>query len=283
MICAQDELQAGRAATACWAAGIMPVIRIMSHIDGPQPDPEPYIAALRAIGAPPYIQLFNEPEDEREWRRGRPDSWAENFGGKWARAAARTVELGGYPGLQVLTRQAFDAAVNAVQASGQAAIWQRAFFVQHNYAENHPPAYPYDARCQQDVPGQTILGDDLSVLSFLAYAAWMQERIGFVLPIIGGEGGWLYGAEKDPRYPKVEGPLHAAYHANMFKWFSTGVVANGEPLPDYVFSITPWITGSWTFIGQNWWGNALRANGELTETISAVQSIPPFVRKFSWD
>jgi len=54
-------------------------------------------------------------------------------------------------------------------------------------------------------------------------------------------------------------------------------------LPDCLFSITPWITGSPTFIGQNWWGNALSPDGKITKTIEAVQAIPPFVRRFSWD
>lgn len=126
-------------------------------------------------------------------------------------------------------------------------------------------------------------GDNLSVLSFLDYAAWMQEQIGFVLPIIGGEGGWLFGAEKDPHYPKVERALHAQYHKEMFDWLRTGVLINGEPLPDYVFSITGWIAGSWTFGGQNWWGNLVVPETALVDTIGALQAIPPFVRKFSWD
>ena len=110
----------------------------------------------------------------------------------------------------------------------------------------------------------------------------MQERLGFVLPLIGGEGGWLFGAEEDKRYPKVEAALHAQYHREMFESLHTGVLANGEPLPDYLFSITPWIAGSWDYGGQNWWGNILRLDGKLTDTIEAVQSIPVFVRKFSW-
>ena len=69
----------------------------------------------------------------------------------------------------------------------------------------------------------------------------------------------------------------------MFEWLSTGVLSNGEPLPDYLFSITPWIAGSFTYGGQNWWGNWLSPDGQLTQTIDAVQAIPAFVRKFSWD
>jgi hypothetical protein len=283
LIYAQDEQQAARAARPCWAAGIMPVVRIGAKINGPSIDPGPYVRLLKAIGAPLYVQVYNEPEDPREWVNDqRPDDWAQIFGRNWGSTAAAVIREGGYAGLQVLSREAFDAAVDGVPGQGKAGLWQRAFFVQHNYAENHPPAYPYDERNQQDAPGQTILGDTLGTLSFLAYAAWMKERLGFVLPIIGGEGGWLYGAEKDPRYPKVEGALHAQYTQEMFEWLRTGVLSNGEPLPDYLFSITPWIAGSFTFGAQNWWGNWIRPDGKLTMTIEAVQSIEEFVRKFSW-
>ena len=69
----------------------------------------------------------------------------------------------------------------------------------------------------------------------------------------------------------------------MFDWFASGMLSNGEPLPDYLFSITPWIAGSFTYGGQNWWGNWLSPDGKLTQTIEAVQAMPVFVRRFSWD
>ena len=283
LIYAQDAEQAERAARPCWQAGIMPVVRIGAKIDGSPVFPEPYVQMLKAIGAPPYVQIYNEPEDPREYKDyGMPPDWAEIFGRRWASVAAETIKCGGYAGLQVLSREAFDAAVDAVPGQGQADLWKHAFFVQHNYAENHPPVYPYDERNQKDNPGQTILDDTLGTLSFLAYAAWMRERLDFVLPIIGGEGGWLYGADKDQRYPKVEGPLHAQYNKEMFEWLRTGALSNGEPTPDYLFSITPWIAGSFNFGAQNWWGNWIRSDGKLTETIEAVRGISEFEHTFSW-
>lgn len=294
LIYAQDEQQTERAALACFRAGIMPVVRIGKLIDEGF-DAAPFVEGLRKAlqgsgfphdpARPPlYVQVFNEPEDVREWRGGeRPENWAEIFGRNWARQAAAVFDAGGYPGLQVLDRPGFDAAVDSVNAMGRQDIWQRAFFAHHNYGENHPPAYPYDDRSQQDNPGLTIEGDYICALKFLAHAAWMQERIGFVLPLIGGEGGWLPGSQEDRRYPKVEDALHAQYTNEMFQWLRTGVLSNGEALPDYLFSITPWVAGSWTFPGQNWWDNTLRLDGKLTETIEAVQAIPRFERRFSWD
>ncbi len=278
MIYAQDEMQAKRAAKACWDAGIMPIVRIGKKVDEAF-DPIAYVNVLKQIGAPPYVQIYNEPGDIREWKvwPGN-DRWIGIYAPRWAQMAAIVFDAGGYPGLQILGKEEFDAVVASVQAINRTDIWQRAFFALHNYGANHPPAYPYDPRNQQDHPGATILDDDVAVLNFLAYAKWMKDGIGFVLPIIGGEGGWEFGAEEDNRYPKVEQPYHANYHKEMFDWFRTGVLSNGEPLPDYLFSITPWIEGGWG--ADDWWGGVL---GDKTETIQAVQAIPPFVRKFSWD
>lgn len=271
LIYAQDENQISRAARACWNAGIMPVVRIGKKINEGF-DPVPYVNALKAIGAPPYVQIFNEPSDDREWRGDDlPENWLGIFGRNWAGQAARVFDAGGYPGLQVLEKEELDAAIDAVAAQGRTDLWQRAFFCTHNYGANHPPNYPYDL-------GKTVFDDFYMVLSFLAFAKWMQERIGFVLPIIGGEGGWQWGSDQDRRYPKVDAALHAQYHKEMFEWFRTRLLANGEALPDYLFSIAPWIASGWG--ADDWWGGVL---GTKTQTIAAVQSIPAFVRKFSWD
>ena len=186
LIYAQDELQAARAATACFRAGIMPVVRIGKRIDEGF-DPTQYVSALRnALAAsgfphdpqrpPLYVQVYNEPEDFREWRDGElPPDWAQIFGRNWAREAVRVFDVGGYPGIQVLERDGFDVAVDAVAAMGRQDIWTRAFFAHHNYGANHPPAYPYDEANQQNNPGQTILANFTAVLRFLAHASWMQE------------------------------------------------------------------------------------------------------------
>ncbi len=277
LIFAPDENQAARSAKACWDAGIMPIVRIGRKVDESF-DPILFLNALKAQNIPPYVQIFNEPGDNREWKSGQtPANWMSVFAGKWAQNAAAIYDAGGYPGIQVLGREELVAAVNAVRAINRMEIFERAVFILHNYGANHPPAYPYDARNQQDNPGATIFDDDVAALCLLEYAQWMQDSIGYVLPIIGGEGGWEFGAENDRRYPKAEQPYHAHFHADVFDWFRTGIVANGEPLPDYLFSITPWIEGGWGM--DDWWGGG----GDKTETINAVSALPPFVRQFSWD
>lgn len=145
LIYAPDPQQAYKAAKACWDVSIMPVTRIGKKIDEGF-DAAAYVHALKDAGAPPYIQVYNEPNDNREWKdKHTPSNWKEIFARNWAREAARVFDAGGYPGVQTLGHGELDAIVNAVRYNGREDIWERAWFNQHNYGSNHPPDYPYDA------------------------------------------------------------------------------------------------------------------------------------------
>ena len=90
----------------------MPVVRIGAKINGSSVDPGPYVQMLKAIGAPPYVQVYNEPEDPREYRNDdTPSNWTEIFGQRCSLHGGCGRQAGGYAGLQVLSREAFDAAV----------------------------------------------------------------------------------------------------------------------------------------------------------------------------
>lgn len=246
---AGDELQAQLAANLTWQAGIMPVIRPKALIDGASVVWEAYCEELKKNSIPCYIQIYNEPGDPREWRSGTPGGYEKFFAARWVEAANRVIAAGGFPGLQILGKEEWDAVV--LEAGGSNPLWQKAWFCLHNYGANHPPAYPYDDRNQKDHPGATILTDDTAVLNFLEYAKWMQDSLGFTLPIIGGEGGWRWGNEEDSRYPQILEEQHAQYHREMFDWFRTGILGNGAPLPDYLFCLTAFAAGG---AGDNsWW------------------------------
>ena len=220
LIYAQDGLADRTRRRACFAAGIMPVVRIGKLIDE-FTDPVAFVEGLRRAWKsagwggpvePLYVQLCNEPEDPREWvAQATPPDGSLRFAQKWAESAPKIVDAGAFVGIQVLTREPLARAVDAVAARHAESVWKNAFFAHHNYGQNHPPAYPYDAIKQQTDPGTTILQDDTAALRFLAHAAWMKELIGFVLPVVGGEGGWWLDNDEDRHYPKVETPLHAQY------------------------------------------------------------------------
>lgn len=243
--------------------GIYSVMRIYANGDAPKvPDFWRNAAVVaQQVGVPPYFQIFNEPEDGRE-------SWPDPaiFAHKWGARAEAIVGAGGFPGLQVLSKEYFDAVVPNVSD----AVKNNMFFALHNYGANHPPKYPY--------PTKTVFEDDTAVLRFIEYAKWFKDAWGFVPPFIGTEGGWLYQNQDDKTLPPVTADLWKAWHLEMYNWFRTGVLSNGDPLPDYLFSVCPWL-----LFASNWysdsWVNGLDDNlkAPLREALAAA---PSFVRQF---
>ncbi|MGB9301253.1 MAG: hypothetical protein WCD51_11745, partial [Anaerolineae bacterium] len=209
---------------------------------------------LAEHGIPAYIQIFNEPSDPREWERDRPRDYKEKWARLWAEKAEDVYNSGGYPGLQCLSLEEVEAAIDALGVGRP--VWQHVWFCSHNYALNHPPDWKGDVWCVQ---------------GFQFFADVFQRRLGFVPPIICAEGGWLYGASDDPRFPRVVGEIHAKYTRHVYKWFRRGKVTGGAPLPDYLFAVCPWILSGPS--DEAWYGYTTK---ELT--IQEVKSIPEFVR-----
>jgi hypothetical protein len=208
-------------------------------------------------GIPAYIQIFNEPSDHREWERGRPNDYVHKWAGLWAQKATEVYNAGGYPGLQCLQTEELEAAIDALGPNSQ--VWERVWFCAHNYGLNHPPDWREDHWC---------------VLGFKFFADVFERRLGFVPPVICGEGGWLYGAYDDHRYPRVDGMVHARYTRELFEWFRHGKLSNGETLPDYLFAVCPWILSGPS--DEAWYGFTTKVL-----TIQAVNDIPDFVRASS--
>jgi hypothetical protein len=144
-------------------------------------------------------------------------------------------------------------------------------FIPHPYGLNHPPSYQED---------------DSAFLGFLWWEKKAKELLGFVPPMIAGEMGWCIGASEDNRYPVVTPELHAQYAKQAYESFRTALLPNGQPLPDYLIACCWWVLGaSIVHLDGRFEAAAIyKADGSrLEQFVSAVKSIPPFVRKFSWD
>ncbi len=116
------------------------------------------------------------------------------------------------------------------------------------------------------------------MLGFLPFADIFQQQIGFVPPMIAGEGGWKYKASDDNRYPAIDATIHRDYHVAVFNWFKTGKLSNGQSLPDYLLAFCPWLL----FGGDtSAWVDSYEGSRQLT--IDAVKAMSGFVRKFSWE
>lgn len=257
-----DEIQLRKAAIKFRDAGITVVWRRWGRPYERLFDLGRDVQILQEVGMPPYIQLYNEPDLSAEWDGREIDQ--ERFIRNLLRAAAQVYNAGGYVGLQFLDERWLVAALKEMKARGGEAIFGRMFFVPHPYGLNHPPSYTEECN---------------SVLGFRCWAPFFEQEIGFVPPMIAGEGGWKYHATDDSRFPMIDDQLHAQYHKELFEWFRTGVLSDGQPLPDYLFAFCPWLLSD--KMEDSAWFDSFA--GDHTLTIEAVKSIPPFRRRFSWE
>ncbi len=272
----QDELQLSLAARAMASAGIMPVSRFICKIDQSILDFVKFVDVLRKLNLPPYIQIFNEPGNPREWKSRTPDMPV--FVQRWIQHASAVANAGGFPGLQVQDPAELRAVLAALKSAGASSVIDRLWFCPHAYGANHPPDYPYDTRNQEDHQGATVYEDDATVIGFLQFEPIFRQELGFVPPFIVGEGGWQYRNCTDSRYSAIDDQLHAQYHLTMYSSFRTGKLPTGDVLPDYVFAFCPWLLfGPEADAWYSW------TAGTRRQTIIVVHSIPSFIRSFQWE
>lgn len=220
------------------------------------------IEILNQIGMPPYMQLYNEPELPAEWEDHPIDQ--EKFFSNLLQATKDVYNAGGYPGVQFLDEDTLRRFIDEIYARNGEAIFHRMFFVPHAAGLNHPPDYVEDSN---------------GVLGFRVFASIFFKRLGFVPPFIVGEGGWKIDGAEDNRFPPIDDQLHRDYTLAVFNWFSSGKLSNGAPLPDYLFTFCHWMLAGKDEAGA--WFDSF--TGDRTLTIQAVQQLPQFTRKFSWD
>jgi len=279
-----DDLALRIAAERFRNAGIMVVWRPNLSPDASYIYMERDINILREMGMPPYIQIFNEPEVQYEWNEGEGEIRIKKFADSWMKLAETVYNAGGFPGLQVVDPETLVYLINRVKEKGQEHLFNEMFFVAHPYGSNHPPDYPYDANMQAREPGKTVDEDWFCTLGFLKYAHVFQAQLGFTPPIIIGEGGWTVTVHEDDKYPPVNLETHRDWHLEVFSWFKNNSLSNGEPLPDYLFSFNPWLIasgGEMVFDQASWYQS--EQSGTKNLTIKALERMPPFERKFSWN
>jgi len=296
MLVVENQTELRRATSAYWQRGVMPVIRPKCMID----EDHDFVSdamVLLDMDIPAYVQIYNAPEQDDEWRTRRAD--VAVFASRWLAEAGAVLEAGAYPGLQVNRIEDLKVVMAEAERQGLEHIFRHAWFCCHNYGRNRPARYPYDDinqsglpvqhpewefagsieevnrwRSEGQQPGQDIYEAHDCVLGFLAFARVFEEELGFVPPFICGEGGWVYGDLSDRRYPKVSDYLHRAHHVAMFSWFRDGVLPDGRPLPEYLFTVCPWIL-SGTNEPAAWYDGP---HGTRNDTIAAVASMSEFTR-----
>lgn len=232
-----DTGQAAFAANEAKEFGMMPIIRPKVKIDDGFIDWKGYVAAAQGAGfQSPYIQIFNEPGDDREYNSKSPN--LDLFADKWVKAAREIIAAGGRPGLQIQSREDLDTVLRHV--SKDDLLWQKVWFSMHDYADNQAP------------PEQKAKAEDDKV--FLSAERWgdvFMSRIGFVPPTLTTEGGWeekpVEGCNDDDsragrgcKPTAAEKQRIAEYNKRAYiDTITTGILPNGKPLPDYMLGLNP--------------------------------------------
>lgn len=260
--------------------GITPIIRPPWQIDHGWEDYGWLIQWQVANYGYAYWQIFNENRDNREWSNGQENLmvWAANT----LVGMENVSNNGGYPGVQTLDPGDLRYLIRYAREQGKLDLFEKAWFSNHNYANNHSVNFPYDSLN----PGLTVYDDAglLSTMSFLAFDRVIVKNLGRHLPIICTEGGYRVGDDADNRYPTITEAMHVEYNLAMYEMFRTRIMPNGEPLPDYVFAVCPWlvtadlINADPGFADQGWWQ---KSGPKLI--VAATKALPAFERKFSWD
>jgi len=257
-----DEIQLERAARHFKEAGITVVWRKMLRPYERYYDWGRDIKILLSLGMPPYMQIYNEPSLPAEWDNRPIDEqlFLENF----LQAARDVYNSGGFVGLQFVNKDWLRDALRAIKARKGDKIFSRVFFVAHSYALNHPPNYTEDEN---------------GILGFMSFVEVFREEIGFIPPVIIGEGGWKIGSDEDKRFPPIDEVKHRDYHLEVYNWFCTGKLSDGRPLPDFLFAFCPWLLSA--KLDDRAWFDSFA--GDRTLLIEALKSMPPCRRKFSWE
>lgn len=241
-------------------AGIIPIWRKMLRPFERYYTWDRDVALVKSFGLPPYFQIYNEPSLGQEW----VDEWDDDidealFLDNLMHASQEVYNAGGYVGWQFVNPHWLDHAIDEVERRGSTRLFERFFFIPHSYGDNIPPEWTEDGR---------------GVLGWRNFANQLHRRLGFVPPLIVGEGGWRINSHDEPRFPPMDEATHARYHVELFDWFRTGVLSNDEALPDYLFAYCPWLISE-KGDDNAWWDSFA---GDRLQTIEAIQSMPNFER-----
>lgn len=256
VLASESDENIGKVATQLLQENIMPIARPQRPINRPA-----HFGHLAEACRSPFVQIYNEFGDQREWWYRKPQDWWEYSKKKWIKQAHRVRSVGCYPGLQVMdTEELKDILIDIVFNEGD--------LIDHIWLSLH--LYPHKG-CPP-----TCMEHEDDVLGFLRYAKACEEVVGFVPPIIVTEGGWTDGQGMSEE--------RALWMTTVYNWFRDGKIyynfPNSEgiledmPLPEYLFAFCPFI-----LFGKMWFGFSWADNINHQPMVNAVKEMEPFVRR----
>lgn len=263
VLASESNENIGKVATGLLAEGIMPIARPQRPIN--QPADFGYLAESCKS---PYVQIYNEFGDDREWRdHRRPEDWWEYSQDKWIRKAHQVRSVGCFPGLQVMSLDELYDILNLMIESGDSDLFSDMWLSLHLY----PPL---------GCPPSCTEHGELDVLAWRLYDELCHEITGRHMPIIVTESAWTPS--------QALSGVRAEWMVEVYEWFKRGSAnlwMGGHdregyykeltqiPVPDHFLAFCPWILFSKFWFGFSWADNI-----EHQPMVEAVKAMPPFVR-----
>jgi hypothetical protein len=269
-----------------------------------------------------YFEFNSEPDQDAEWRGGRvPANGIDLVVENTVANLETLLERGGMPGVPAVANGSRWDLVGKIVAYGRkdlfaGPVWQAI----HNYPRNRPLDYPYDignqegaaytyrfyqvvlnepwgenawrGRSLEDVnrlrrdrcaPGATLADDAACWLAYEQVDARIRTHLGYSLPILSTECGYLVGEDSDPRYPATTPDLHMAQTLESCR-IMMGASQRFKTAPDYYFCTAFWLFGN-AQLGSTspWWENhawySERWPGNALPVVWALKAEPKVSRR----
>jgi len=243
-----DPSVVARAANFLYAQGIMPLVRKQAPVDG-----RTQFRYVAAMCDSPYFLIFNEPGDDRQYNKPKPDNWWDIFRNKWVRQAYGVRSVGKYPGLQLMDLSEYHDMLTWMKEEGHSDLFGEMWMAPHIY----PPL-----GCPPDCTEHGVF----DMLGIRDYASVCEDVVGFVMPQIMTETAWT----PDQAPPEVR----AKWVVQVFEQFKYGKMADGSDLPDWFFGVCFWILDNMDWYGFSWLDNP----PEHGATVEAVKAMGDWVR-----
>lgn len=239
-----------------------------------------------------YFEFNSEPDRDAEWKGGRmPANGIALVVENTIANLEIILERGGMPAIPAVANGSRWDLVGKIIAAGRkdlfaGPVWQAI----HNYSRNRPLDYPYDIGNQEGAaytyrfyqtvegetweenawrgrsleeinrlrrdrsnPGATIMDDAACWLAYEYFDTLNRKHLGYSLPILSTEGGYLVSEDGDPRYPATSPDLHMAQTLEACR-VMMGTSQRFAAAPDYYFCTAFWLLAN-AQLGStsSWW------------------------------
>jgi hypothetical protein len=185
---------------------------------------------------------------------GMPSDWPEQVARGWSQFANEVLQAGGIPTTPAIEGWRFETIfvpLFRILVDKYADLLTQSIVAMHNRPLNHPIDYDEDTGCW---------------LAWTRMDRWIQDALGFALPLMATEAHSEPGWDQDRRSPRVTPQIHADRVIEVLDW----------PAPDNYIADIGWLwhgDGAWR--GASWTENAEHMGGKDLPVVQRLKDWQP--------